>query len=226
MRTRIMQAAPVWTIILVSLLSTLAPASSWGQTPTATAIPRGSIPHLLPVEKMCNTDADCDAHFVCEEHQFHGPPPFHTCTREWKRWDSPEITSIPCGHHEMDCGYSYQCIWLSNSPDEWRCGHIPEFVWPPGTPQPETVMGPEAPWFTSGGPLPDGIATTWELGKGPLPEAPKGYMWESAAVKANICGHCGLLCATKLGADVKTDFKAKFIYYLVPARWDCLEHNS
>ena len=193
-----------------------------GQTPTATPLSPTTAPnpHFVPGETYCRTDADCKSPLTCVDHKLYGWA-FRSCTRFWDLWDAPEITKFPCNTDNPECGYSYRCLFLGGSTDSRRCGHLPDFVWPPGTKDPVRSLGPPPEGFVRGGPLPPDVPQHWDVRKGTLPEAPRGYMWENGRVRADLCGHCGRMCANRL-SDEKPDFDRQFQYYLVPADWQCL----
>lgn len=204
------------------------------QTPMPTPILReAQSSSFLPEEVVCSSNAGCKAPMRCSgPSERNGSPTGKRCIRYWNLWDSPVIKDIACNGRDS-CGLSYRCIkWVaSDLTDISQCGHLPDFVWPIGTVNPRTDLEvpvlSEPPDFASGAPIPPNFPKTWDIRTGPLPPAPKGYMWTSGLVRADPCGHCGTLCGSRLERNAKkrpTDFK--FRYSIGRANWMCLTYSS
>ena len=188
--------------------------------------PRDTGRHFLESERSCATNYDCESPLTCRRYRLgYG---IGRCSRHWELWDPPEVTNIKCSEYDS-CGLSYLCVQTTTSSDSNRCAHLPEFVWPFMTldPNEDVHIGSGMPilyWFVSGGRLDPDFPRTWDTRKGMLPPAPKGYTWESGRIKAHPCGHCGSLCANIRILGEKYDPNPQFIYYLEPAAWGCLTH--
>ena len=199
---------------------------------TSTAIPTPAYPldtgrRFLVTERLCISNSDCQSPLTCREYPRGSG--IGRCYRYWELWDPPEVTKIKCKDYDS-CGLSYLCVQTTTSSDSNRCVHLPEFVWPFMTLDPNANVHigsgmPRPYWFVSGGRVEPDFPRTWDTRKGILPPAPKAYMWENGKIEADPCGHCGLECASIRRLDSKYDPNPMFIYYLEPAIWECLTHT-
>src|SRR6266852_3405388 len=163
---------PLALAVLILGAITIAPT-----TMPAAADPLDTGRHFLASERLCSSNFDCESPLTCRRDY----PGFGMgrCSRYWELWDPAEVTKIKCSDFGS-CGLSYLCVQTTTSSDSGRCAHLPEFVWPFMTLDPNQDVhigsGMGIPyWFVNGGRLEPDFPRTWDTRRGILPPAPKGY---------------------------------------------------